>query len=323
MKDIKEKNREHALRLLHCLAVAIRPLRVEELAETLAFDFDTTQGYIPKFNAERRPKDQEAAVLSLCSSLITIVDNRGSRVVQFSHLSVKEFLTSNHLTSSTARLTTYHILPGPAHTIFAQICLGLLLHLDDRNDNKSVKDSPLADYAARHWIAHAQFESVASRVEDGMKSLFHPHKPHFAAWIGLYNIDAESSGKLLSEIPSPLYYSALCGFPDLLRYLAINYPQQVNTIGGSFGSPLVAALFRNHFPMAELLLEYGGSIDVRDARKQTALHKAIDRRGNVAIGVVRFLLEHGADVNARRDDLWTPLHLAINIRELSVVRILL
>jgi DNA-binding GntR family transcriptional regulator len=30
-------------------------------------------------------------VLSICSSLITVVDNRGSRVVQFSHFSVKEF----------------------------------------------------------------------------------------------------------------------------------------------------------------------------------------------------------------------------------------
>ena len=191
LKNIKKNKREKARRLLHCLAVAIRPLRVEELAETLAFDFDTAQGCIPKFNAERRPKDQETAVLSLFSSLITIVDHRGSRVVQFSHLSVKEFLTSKYLASSTRHLTPYHILLGPAHTIFAQVCLGLLLHLDDRNDNKSVKDSPLADYAARHWIAHAQFEGIAISVEDGIKSLLHPEKPHFAAWVRLYDIDAE------------------------------------------------------------------------------------------------------------------------------------
>src|SRR5580693_252583 len=31
LKDINEDNREHARRLLHCLAVAIRPLRVQEL----------------------------------------------------------------------------------------------------------------------------------------------------------------------------------------------------------------------------------------------------------------------------------------------------
>jgi ankyrin repeat protein len=323
LKDIKEKNREHARRLLHCLAVAVRPLRVEELAETLTFDFDTAHGCIPKFKADRRPKDQEAAVLSLCSSLVTVVDYRGSRVVQFSHLSVKEFLTSNNLATSTGHLTTYHILPGSAHTILTQVCLGLLLHLDDHDDDKSVKDSPLADYAARHWIAHAQFEDVASRVEAGMQTLFNLEKPHFMAWIRLYDMDAESGRKSLSGTPSPLYYSALCGFLGVVRHLATKHPQHVNAIGGSFGFPLVAALCRNHLPVAELLLKHGGNVDVRDTRKQTALHKTIDRRGKVAVDAVRFLLEHGADVNARRDDLWTPLHLAIDLRELSVARMLL
>src|SRR6266702_5258325 len=323
LKNINENNRKHALRLFHCLAVAVRPLRVEELAEILTFDLDSAQGGIPKFHPERRPNDQEEAVLSTCSSLIAIVDNRDSRVVQFSHLSVKEFLTSNHLASSPGHLSLYHILPGPAHTVLAQVSLGLLLHLDDRNYDKNVGVSPLAEYAARHWVAHAQFEDVASRVMGGMMSLFDPDKPHFAAWIGLFNIDAESGGRLPSEIPNPLYYAAHCGFHGLVRHIAIKRPQQVNAIGGSFGFPLVAALCRNHAPVAELLLEHGGRVDVRDTRKQTVLHKTIDRRGKVAIDAVQFLLEHGVDVNARRDDLWTPLHLAVNIGELSVARILL
>ncbi|KAH9173659.1 hypothetical protein EDB89DRAFT_681998 [Lactarius sanguifluus] len=66
LKDINEDNREHARHLLHCLAVANRPLRVEELAEILAFDFDNVQGGIPKFHADWRWKDQEEAVLSTC-----------------------------------------------------------------------------------------------------------------------------------------------------------------------------------------------------------------------------------------------------------------
>jgi ankyrin repeat protein len=323
LKDINENNREHARRLLHCLAVAVRPLRVEELAEIIAFDFDAVPDGIPKFHAERRPKNTEDAVLSICSSLITIVDNRGSRVVQFSHFTVKEFLTSSHLASSTGQLTRYHILPGPAHTILTQICLGLLLHSDDSDDNMSVKYSPLAEYAARHWIAHAQFEDVAFHVEDGMRFLFDQDRPHFAAWIRLHDIDAESGGMLPSDMPSPLYYSALCGFHDLVRHIAIERPQLVNAFGGSFGFPLVAALCRNKFLVAELLLEHGGRVDVRDTRKQTALYKTIDRHGKAAIDAVLFLLEHGADVNARREDLWTPLHLAVFIGEFSAARMLL
>ena len=323
LKDINENNREHARRLFHCLAVAVRPLHVEEVAELLTFDLGAAQEGIPKFYPNRRPENQEEAVLSICSSLITIVDNRGSRVVQFSHFSVKEFLTSNHLASSIEQLIPYHTLPRPAHTMLAQVCLGLLLHSDDSGDNRCVKDSPLAEYAARNWIAHAQFEDVASCLEDGMISLFDSNRPHFATWISLYNIDAKPGSELPPELPTPLYYSALCGFRALVQHIAIKDPQDVNATGGSFGFPVVAALCRNHVSVAEFLLEHGGRVDAKDERQQTPLYKAIDQSGQVALEAVRFLLDHGADVNARRDDLWTPLHLAVSIGELSIVQMLL
>jgi hypothetical protein len=259
LNNINENNQEHTRRLLHCLAVAVRPLRIEELAEILALDFDVAQGGIPKFRQNLSLEDQEEDVLSICSSLITVVDNRGSRVVQFSHMSVKEFLTSNHLKISTGNLSTYQILPGHAHTILAQACLGLLLDLDDGNDN-NVKDTPLALYAAQHWVTHAQFEDVASRVEDGMKSLFDNEKPHFSAWTRLYDPYTESGGKLPLGGRSPLYYSALSGFYDLSRQIAVKYPPEVNAIGGPFGFPLVAALRSDNFRMAQLLLEQGGNI---------------------------------------------------------------
>src|SRR6266702_6849484 len=98
LKEINNANREHAYRLLQCLAVASRPLQVEELAEVLAFDL--SKGGIPKLIADWRWEDQEEAVLSACSSLVTIISNYGYRVVQFSHLSVKEFLTSDRLARS-------------------------------------------------------------------------------------------------------------------------------------------------------------------------------------------------------------------------------
>jgi ankyrin repeat protein len=323
LKNINENNRERARRLLQCLLVAVRPLRVEELVEILAFDFDAAQGGIPKFRAKWRPEDQEEILSSTCSSLITIVDYKGSRVVKFSHFSVREFLTSNRLATSTGHHRTYHILPGPAHTILAQVCLELLLHLDDSNDNTSVEDHPLAEYAARHWVVHAQFGDVASRVVGGMESLFDLSKPHFATWTRLYDIDAESGGKLPSEKPSPLYYSALCGFDDLVGHLLVKHPQDVDAIGGSFEFPLFAAICGNHLQAAEVLLQHGGSVGIQDTKKQTALHRAIDRQDEVSIEAVRLLLAYGADVDAQRDDLWTPLHLAVNLEELRVARILL
>ena len=106
---INEEKREYAQRLFRCLIVSIRPLRVEELAEIFAVRFDTTG--LPTFNAGWSPENAEEAVISACSSLIAIVDREGSQIVQFSHFTVKQFLTSDRLAASEERLSYYHVLP--------------------------------------------------------------------------------------------------------------------------------------------------------------------------------------------------------------------
>jgi len=130
--DIKKANRGHAYRMLQCLTVAIRPLSVPELAELLTFDFDAAKGGIPELNSNWRWEDHEQAVLSTCSNLITIVPAGDSQVVQFSHFSVKEFLISDRLATSTGDISRYHIVPEDANTILARACLGVLLrdHID-------------------------------------------------------------------------------------------------------------------------------------------------------------------------------------------------
>jgi hypothetical protein len=105
---IDKEKRKYAQRLFQCLSVSIRPLRVEELAEILAVQFDATAA--PSFNEDLRPWNAEEAVLSACSSLIAIVDMEGGQSVQFSHFSVKEFLTSDRLAKADEHLSCYHIL---------------------------------------------------------------------------------------------------------------------------------------------------------------------------------------------------------------------
>src|SRR5712671_7181592 len=187
LREIKKANQRIAHRLLQCLVAAVRPLEVEELAEVLAFDF-TTEG-IPKLNSSWRWEDQKEAVMSACSSLVIVVKDGDSRIVQFSHFSVKEYLTSKRLAESSQDVSQYHILLEPAHTVLARACLGVLLGLDDRVDRDSIKSFPLARYAAQYWDRHAQFPRVSSHVEDGMKRLFDGGKPHFATWLWIYNED--------------------------------------------------------------------------------------------------------------------------------------
>jgi hypothetical protein len=82
--------------------------------------------------------------------------------VQFSHFSVKEFLTLARLATSSEDTLCYHIVLEPAHTILAQACLSVLLQLDDCVEQSGIRNSSLARYAAEHWVAHAEDEKVMS-----------------------------------------------------------------------------------------------------------------------------------------------------------------
>ena len=95
LREIKEEKWEDARRLLLCVAVASRPLQVEELAEILAFDFEA--GSIPRFCEDARLQNPIEAVLSTCSTLLSVVEDWRSQVVQFAHFTVKEFLTLDRL----------------------------------------------------------------------------------------------------------------------------------------------------------------------------------------------------------------------------------
>ena len=334
LRDINKANRGHAHRLLQCLTVAVRPLRVAELAEVLAVDFETVVNGTSKLNTDWRGEDRQQAVLSTCSSLISIVDGDDSQVVQFSHFSVKEFLTSPRLAGSSTDVSRFHIPLEPAHTILAKACLGVLFRLDEDTDGPNVENSsPLAGYAAEHWVDHAQFKKVSSHIREGMEYLFDPDKPYFAAWLWVYDIDTPPPDPSLPlhfggrfkalDTTTPLYYAALCGFCDLAEHLIMKHPQQVNAKCGYYWSPLAAALTGGHLDVAQLLYEHGADVDVRsyDYDRRTPLYSA---SGQGHREIVEWLLRRGADPNIRGDStLLTPLHMAALNGQVDVSRILL
>ena len=162
---IPAPNRRHAYRLLQCLMAAVRPLRVEELAEVLALDFTT--GAIPTLNTDWRWEDLEEAVLSACSSLVSVISDNGYRVVQFTHFSVQQFLISSRLASSINEISRFHISLRPSHAVLAKACLSVLVRLGDPSTIDFARDKvgniPLVLYAARHWAMHADDEVIGER----------------------------------------------------------------------------------------------------------------------------------------------------------------
>ena len=314
LKNINNSNREHAYRLLQCLTVAIRPLRVEELAEVLAVDFRA--GGMPKLNVNWRWEDQEEAVLSACSSLVTLTIDNGSRVVQFSHFSVKEFLTSDRLVNSVEETSRFHIPIEPSHVILSQACLGVLLRLDDHTE---AEDIPLVQYAGDYWYRHAQIGNVEFHIKDALDHFFDMDNPHFSAWIRIQG-PYSALRYTLSEktFPSaPLYLAAHYGLRGLVERLLTNYPHHVNRWGGHVGTPLHASVLEGHLEVSRLLFAHGADINSRSEDHQTPL----DMASHPEVG--KWLLKCGADVNSRRTDGRTPLHHVADKGHIGAARILL
>ena len=311
LKEIGKTNEFYARRLLQCLTVTQRPLDVNELAEILALDFGDEDG-IPELKENWLWKDMEEAVLSTCSSLISVSGDNYIATVQFSHFSVKEFLTSDRLATSSADLSYFHILPEPAHTVLTKACLGVLLQPGYGNTHPG-SSSHLVMYAARHWVDHAQFENVWTRVEHGIRLLFDPAKPHLQAW--LINSELQHSRffagyNLDKPRGSLLYYASLCGLRDMAAHLISENPQLVTSLVDRSPTPLLAALHGGHLDIAELLYEAGADLGIRNDNNMTLLHAVSDLesyRGSADI--VKWLFDHEVPDNSQEGSDEASLHL--------------
>jgi ankyrin repeat protein len=310
LREINKADSELAHRLFQCVAVAYRPLRVEELAEFLAFDFSA--GPIPKFREDWRLEDPVEAVLSTCSTLFSLVDVDGSQVIQFSHFSVKEFLTSSRFVEKCDTISRcYHVCMTPAHTLVAQACLGILLHLDKNVTRDGLWKFPLSEYAAKHWVEHARFEGVSENAEEGMKQLFDGSKPHLTVWLWIY--DPIRRPYKRKERPSPprrtpLHYAAFCGLHTVVKFMAIGHLEHVHSQDvDDESTPLHLASREGHVEVAQFLVKHGARATARDKYGSTPLHQ-LSQSGNGNVDLARLLVEHGADVTAQDEYGSTPLH---------------
>ena len=333
LREINKADWEFAHRLFQLVAVAARPLRVEELAELLAFDFKA--GPIPKFHEDWRLEDPMHAVLSTCPSFFTIVDgeiyNPHHEVVQFSHFSVKEFLTSSRLAKANdINLHRYHISETPAHTLAASACLGYLLHLDKDVTSKSLRKLPFTEYSAEYWADHALLEDVSRNVKDGLKELFDASKPHLAVCIWISDPGLPSWKRLhpseRSPRPSqlsgtPLHYAALWGLHSIVELLVDELSMNVNSQDFTdSATPLHLASREGHIKVARRLLERDADVKAQNKAKETQLHVA-SQCGCLEIACM--LIECGADVSAQDYVSQTPLHVASRVGKLEVARMLI
>jgi len=277
-----------------------------------------------------RPENPEEAILSTCSTLISVIDgNRGSNFVQFSHFSVKEFLISDRLRKSeVGNIRNYHIRLDAAHMLLARACLTVLLHLDEKTDKKRLATFPLAFYAAQHWFEHAKYEDVASQVQDAMEELFNPSKPYLTSWVWIHDVDQpwfrKSIGTVTDDRSRPertaLYYAMSCGLSGPVKYLISTHGEDVNAKCSHYGNMLHAASNKGNVDAVSLLLDHGAQVNVTNERGRTPLWEAYYGRH---LQVMQLLLEHGAAPDVRYDTFGLLTHDASHNGQAEVIRLLL
>jgi len=310
-----------------------------------------------------RPENPEEAILSACSTLITVIDNdNGSRIVLFSHFSVKEFLISDRFQASeVGNIRKDHIRLDAAHTLLARTCLTVLLQLDEKTDKKRLGTSPLALYAAQLWFEHAKYEDVAPQVEDAMEELFDPRKPYLTSWVWIHDVDQQRFRESIDTVTdnrsrpdgTALYYAVSCGLIGPAKYLISTHGENVNSKCGYRGTPLHAASNKGHLDAVSLLLGHGAEVNATNEHGRTPLWEAYcglhlpvmqlllehgaapdvrcrpfgllthDASLCGRAEVIRLLLQHNADVNTTSVSNYTPLHFASLSGHVDVAQILL
>jgi len=318
LQEINKADWELAHCLFQCVTVASCPLCVKELAEFLTFDFNMRP--IPRFNEGWCLEDPIYAVQSTCPSFLALVDIRGSQIIQFSHFSVKEFLTTSHLAKANQEISCYHVSMTPSHTLIAKACLGMLLHLDENIAKDALQKFPLTPYAALHWVDHARFKGVLQNIEDGMNILLDSSKSHLVVWVSLYNTELPSwklfkQGKRpLPPSGNPLHYATICSLHTFVKVLVVEHPHDVDSQGFDNLTALHMASLRGHEEVAHVLLEGDTDVTAQNDNGWTPLHVAL-REGHLQ--VVHTLLEHGASTTAQDKVGSTPLHLALRSRDVK------
>ncbi|KAF8493459.1 hypothetical protein F5888DRAFT_1926975 [Russula emetica] len=318
LHDIPKEKIQYSVDLFQCLVAAIRPLSLKELANISA-ELDS--------NAD----PHEDAVLSAYPTLIAR-DKDDPTIIQFSHESLKEFLTSNRLrTSRIENSSRYHFSLEAAHATLARVCINVLLRFDETADITHLKKrSPLALYAAQYWVQHTKQGNAATGnqgVMESMERLFDPSKSHLEAWIWMHDVDKGQSRTMedIEERPSqrggtPLYYAALCGFTELVRHLANLRPEDLHDSHGYYGTPLHAASFKGHNDAVLALLETDPKMMDKKVDNKTPLHAAYC---GGQLKIMELLLDKGADVEATGALDSTLLHCASLHGRLDVVELLL
>ncbi|RDL34761.1 uncharacterized protein BP5553_07889 [Venustampulla echinocandica] len=358
--DIDEEYQEHAFRALQFIALASRPLSLDELAEAMVVQPENE----PCLVEEDRFMRSSDILGILPSGLVTgignpvapdlwdgEIDSYWAKSVQFAHFSVKEYLLSERLGKGPT--LRYAIQEIPAHYAIARMCFAYLIYAGNQRPRLTYElydRFPLLNYVARSWSYHLyHLESLGQKFDECLQKLairlfVYDSLPWrlLRSTIDISKLEppngpksiivpyARSTSRQIRGSPhqlQPVTWVSRLGLRDLLGIVLGQQPSvDLNIppidIDKNFVSPLVAAFYSGNVEVVEVLLNAEADPNVQGGHHGTALQAACVFG---AIDVASLLLEKGADPNIQGGRYGTALQVtcARGARDIDIASLLL
>ena len=224
--------------------------------------------------------------------------NQETKLVSFSHFSIKEFILSSRIDTTAA--ASYRVKDPNAHARIAQSCLNIFLKGDAVDGIFSTEPKlqealiahPFLDYAAKSWIDHAKKGESSSILDASIVHLL---------------IDSQAE--------------------DMAEYSNFDAWHQVDSYKKDWwyrfqtrptNTPFTIALRTERNEVVQELVDRG--FHFRNTAYRVSL-KTVASEGRDEI--VRLLLDHGADPQETGTAGETALHLALSANHISTAKILL
>jgi ankyrin repeat protein len=297
-------------------------------------------------------------IVEICADLIQVRTEKpgadpASRTVHVIHPSVREYLIATLPFKQASILDqTWSRDEHQSHN--AVVCLTYLncqaMWLQEDNEYKHA----FLRYAAEYWNEHVTTTKDDLRVVSRIDRFLRADNKKFSRWARLFEL---SSAKVKDKTTTfqysagtPLYYAAYFGLTPSMASIIAEDPNQLDTVGGEYGTPLQAVCSQGHQLAFDLLAYWGSNPNIQAGSFGSPINVAIykgcrsivkdliqlgaDPELTSAYGtplvsaaytgdceIADLLIKAGADVNNASD--WTPLCIAASEGYLEFVKLLL
>ena len=300
MARIPEDNQEFARETLLWLSFALRPLKLSELCETLAFnESDTTVD-----ESDRLLDSYD--LLRWCQGLITYHPKTSN--VSISHASVYTYLLSDQV--KTGPSSFFSINETMAERLLFRKCLTYMMFKDFAQGycitypkrQAFSRQWPLLSYASNYWAAHAYALDTALEISDQdlISKLYDTSKSerggNFGFWVQCLSPGASIQ---VARDTQPLYYAASYGLRAMVSSLiTTNKDIDLDALGGrNESTALQVACYRGYYGVAKDLLEAGANPYHRSRFGLSSLHFALVYGYKDIAELLTFFLHSSTDPN--------------------------